>query len=79
MPHLLANGIFGMVFEHLQDCFHPEDSTNGFLHLFQLFFLHIVKGHIPPRIAHVLNVICFLTMSKPLGGVRPIIVGETLY
>ncbi len=23
MPHLLASGLFGMVFEHLQDCFHP--------------------------------------------------------
>jgi hypothetical protein len=31
MPHLLANGLYGMVFEHLWDCFHLEDSTNQFL------------------------------------------------
>jgi hypothetical protein len=30
MPHLSISGPFGMVFEHLQDCFHPKDSTNGF-------------------------------------------------
>jgi hypothetical protein len=28
MPHLLASGPSRMVFEHLQDCFHPENSTN---------------------------------------------------
>jgi hypothetical protein len=31
MPHLLASGLFGMVFEHLQDCFHPKKSMIGFL------------------------------------------------
>jgi len=30
-PHLLISGSSGMVFEYLQDCFHPKDSTNGFL------------------------------------------------
>jgi hypothetical protein len=46
MPHLWVSGQFGMVFEHLWDCFHPKDSMSGFLRLFQLFF-HIVKSHIP--------------------------------
>jgi hypothetical protein len=30
MSHLLANGHFRMVFEHLQDYFHPKDSMNEF-------------------------------------------------
>jgi len=31
MFHLLANGFFGMVFEHLQDSFDPMDLTNDFI------------------------------------------------
>jgi hypothetical protein len=34
MPHMLANGLFKIVFEHFQDSFHPEDLTSGFLQLF---------------------------------------------
>jgi hypothetical protein len=30
MPCMLASGLFKMVFEHLQDCFHPKDLANGF-------------------------------------------------
>jgi hypothetical protein len=33
MSHLSAGGPFGMVFEHLQDSFDLEDSTNGFIQL----------------------------------------------
>jgi hypothetical protein len=78
MPHLSVIGLFRMVFEHLQRCFHPEDSMSEFPQLFQLCF-HIAKGHIAPQIAHVLSTVCLLTMNKPLGGICPIIVGETLY
>jgi hypothetical protein len=78
MPHLLANGFSRMVFEHLWDCFHPKDLASGFPQLFQLFF-HIVKGHIPLQIVSVFGTACFLTMTKLLGGVRPIVMGETLY
>jgi hypothetical protein len=31
MPHLLANGLFGMVFEHLQNYFHLKNLVSGFL------------------------------------------------
>jgi hypothetical protein len=75
MPHLLASGFLGMVFEHISDCFHLEDSTSGFPQLFQLCF-HITHGHIPPQIADVLGVACLLTMTKSLGGISPIIVGK---
>jgi hypothetical protein len=78
MPHLSANGHLGMVFEHLRDCFHPEDSMNGFFQLFQLCF-HIAKGHIPLQIACVIGTICFLPMTKLLSRVHPFAIGETLY
>jgi hypothetical protein len=67
-----------MVFEHLQDYVHFEDSTSGFLQSFQLCF-HIAQGHIPTQIAHVLGMTCLLTMTKLSNGVRPIAVKETLY
>jgi hypothetical protein len=47
MPHQSISGPSRMVFEHLQDCFHLEDSTSGFFQLFQLCS-HITKDHIPP-------------------------------
>jgi hypothetical protein len=78
MPHLLTNGISGMVFEHLRNYYHPEDSTSGFPQLFQLCF-HIAYNHIPPQIAHVLGLVRLLAMTNPLNGVHPIVVGETLY
>ncbi len=78
MPHLLASGIFGMVFEHLQDCFHPKDSINGSPQLFQLCS-YITKSHVPPQIAHVFCTTHLLTMTKPSGRIRPIVMGETLY
>jgi hypothetical protein len=67
-----------MVFEHLWDYFQPKDSTNGFLQLFQLCS-HITQGHIPFQIPHVVGAAHLLAMTKPLGEVHPIIVGETLY
>jgi hypothetical protein len=78
MSHLSASGIFGMVFEHLRDCFHPEDSTSGFLQLFKLCS-HIVKSQIPLQIASVLCTAHLLTMTKPSGKVCPIIVGQAMY
>ncbi len=78
MLHLSTSGIFGMVFEHFRDYFHFEDSTNGFLQLFQLCF-HITQGHIPPQITHVLGAAHLLAMTNPSGGVHSIVIGETLY
>jgi hypothetical protein len=78
MPHLSINGPSRIVFEHFRDCFHPKDLTSGFPQLFQLCF-HIVKGHIPLQIAHVLGAIHLLSMTEPSNGVHPIIMGKTLY
>jgi hypothetical protein len=30
IPNLFASGLFGIVFEHLQNSFHLENSTSGF-------------------------------------------------
>jgi len=49
-PCLFSNGLLGIVYELLQDCFVPDDFANGF----NLFFKvcgHIVQGHIPPSIS----------------------------
>jgi len=78
MPDLLASGHSRMGFEHFRDCFHLEDLVSGYSSLFQ-FSYHIAKGHIPPQITHVLGMVHLLAMTKPLGGVHPITVGETLY
>jgi hypothetical protein len=78
MLNLSASGPFGMGFEHLQDCFHPEDSASGFFQLFQLCF-HIAQCHIPLQIACVLGIVRILAMTKPSSGVHPIVMGETLY
>jgi hypothetical protein len=71
MSHLSASDLFGMAFEHLWDYFQPEDSTSGFLQLFQ-FCSHIAQGHIPFQITHVFKVTHLLTMTKPLGGIHPL-------
>jgi hypothetical protein len=64
MSHLLASGHSGMVFEHLQDCFHLKDLVSEFPKLFQLCS-HIAQGHIPPQIACVLGVARLLALTKP--------------
>jgi hypothetical protein len=47
--------------------------------LFQLCS-HIAQGHIPRRIARILRAMAhLLAMIKPLGGIRPITIGEILY
>ncbi len=78
MSHLLTSGHSRMVFEHLWNYFHPEDLVNGFPHLFQLCF-YIAQGHIPPQITHVLGATHLLTMTKLLGGIHPIAMGEVSY
>jgi hypothetical protein len=78
MPNLSTSNISGMVFKQLQKKIHPKDSVNGFPQRFQLCS-HIAQGHISHQNAHILEVTCLLTMTKPLGGVHPIIIRETLY
>jgi hypothetical protein len=78
MSRLSTSSPFGMVFEHLQNSFHSKGFTSGFPQLFQLYF-HIVQGHIPHRITHILGMTYLLVMTKPSCGVCPIALGEALY
>jgi hypothetical protein len=78
MPQLSTSGPSKMVFEQFLDCFHIKDLMNGLPQLFQLCS-HIVKGHIPPQIALVFGTTNLLAMTKFLGGVHLITIGETLY
>jgi hypothetical protein len=39
----------------------------------------MAQGHIPCQITHILGVVRLLAMTKPLSGVHPIPMGETLY
>jgi hypothetical protein len=45
MFHLSVSGVFGMVFEHLQDSFDLEDLVSGFIQLHQLCS-HVAAIHI---------------------------------
>jgi hypothetical protein len=78
MSHLSTSGPSRIIFERLWDYFHLEDLASGFPLLFQLCY-HIAQDHIPCQITHVLGTTYLLAMTKPLGGVRPITMGETLY
>ncbi len=78
MSHLFTNSPSRMVFEHPQNNFHPKDFASGSSQNFQFYF-HIVQGHIPHWIAHILGMACLLTMTKPSCGVRLIVVGKMLY
>jgi hypothetical protein len=43
--YLLANELFGMVFEYLQNSFHPKDLANSFFKLF-LVCSYVIIRHI---------------------------------
>jgi hypothetical protein len=77
MLRLFTNGHFGMVFEHIHDCFHPEIlQVDSHICVNFVFTLHKVTFHVE---LHVLGTTRLLTMTKPLGGVCPIAMGEELY
>ncbi|KAL2624426.1 hypothetical protein R1flu_008671 [Riccia fluitans] len=67
-----------MVFELLRDCLTLEDPTSGFDLLFDLC-THIAQGQVSPSMAYLLGASRLLTLEKPSGGIRPIVVGEVLY
>jgi len=46
ISHLLVGGLLNMVFEHFQDSFDLEDSTNNFIQLYQLSS-HVAISYIP--------------------------------
>jgi hypothetical protein len=76
VSHLLAGGIFGMVFKKTRNSFDLENSLNGFIQLHQLCS-NVVVARISGFVAQVFGVNQLLALAKPFGGICPILVGET--
>jgi hypothetical protein len=67
-PCLSFNGLLNMVYELLQDCFVPNDSTTGFHLLFEIC-KHIACGHVPPLVSSLLVALQLLALEKQVGGI----------
>ena len=66
------------MFEHYRDVLDPADPANGFDLLFHLAS-RVAQGGIPPSLAHMLGTSRLVALQKPLGGVRPLAIGEGFY
>jgi hypothetical protein len=51
---------------------------NGFIQLHQLCS-HVLVDYILESMAWIFGAIQLLTLAKPFGGIRPIIIGKTFY
>jgi hypothetical protein len=74
---LSSNNPLSMVYEILWDYFVPDDSSNDFI-----FFNvcgHIVHGHVPPSISHLLATLQSLILQKQMGDIWPIMIKEVIY
>jgi hypothetical protein len=58
--------------------FSPWRFTKWILSIVPNLFSYCLSLY-APQIARVFGVVHLLTMTKPLGGIHPIVVGETLY
>ena len=70
--------VFGGVFEHFRDVLDPANPASGFDLLFHLVS-RVAQGDIPTYVARMLGTSQLLALQKPLGGVRPLAVGEGFY
>ncbi len=62
-PCLSFNGLMGMVYEFLQDCFVLNNFANGF-DLFKKICGHIVRSHVPSSISCLFSTSQILTLEK---------------
>jgi hypothetical protein len=77
-PHLFSNGLFGMVYEHMSNCFILEDSSSRFFELFKVA-IAIACGDISRLVALVLGTSRLLAITKNLKSLRPIVVGKMFF
>lgn len=70
-----SRSIFGMIYEHLRDCFSPEDPSSRFFELYRVVE-HVAQGRIPVRIARALGASRLLAIAKDTDEIRPIAIGE---
>jgi hypothetical protein len=66
-PCLSFDGFSNMVYELLQDCFVPNDSTS--FHLLFKICRHIACGHVPPSVSSLLVASQLLALEKQVGGI----------
>jgi hypothetical protein len=66
------------VYEFLQDYFVLDDFTNDFDLIFEICE-HIICGHVPPLVSHLLVASRLLALEKQIGGVQPLVIGEVIY
>ncbi len=66
------------VYEFLQNCFIPNDSTNGF-NLFFKLCAHITQGHVPLLILCLFSAFWLLVLKKQYGSICPIVIDEVTY
>jgi len=76
-PHLSLDKLFGVVYEHLLQCFIPKDPSSRFLTLFQVVI--IVSGDIPKSVALMLGTIKLLAMANDTNGPRLTTVGKMFF
>jgi hypothetical protein len=67
-PHLSSDDPLGMVYELLWDCFVPNDYVNGFDFFFEICG-HIIRGHVPPSLSHLLVASQLLALEKQTRGI----------
>ena len=77
-PSHSSVGVYGGVFEHYRDVLDPADPASGFDLLFELAS-RVARGDIPHSVAQMLGTSRLVALQKPLGGVRPLAVGEAFY
>jgi hypothetical protein len=77
-PHLSSGGLSGMVYEYLWNYFVLDDFASGFNLFFEVCG-HIVWGHVPLSISHLLFAFWFLTLEKQFGGICPITISGVTY
>ena len=77
-PSHSSAGVFGAVFEHYRDVLDPADPASGFDLLFRVASC-VARGDIPAHVARMLGTSRLVALQKPLGGVRPLAIGEGFY
>ena len=71
-------GVFGGVFEHYRDVLDPVDPASGFDLFFRVASC-VAHWDIPAPVARMLGTSRLVALQKPLGGIRPLAIGEGFY
>ncbi len=76
-PHLSSSGLSKMVYDHFLGCFIPKGPSLSFLGLFQVVI--VAHADILRSMALMLETNKFLTMTKTIENLHPIVIGEMFF